>query len=624
MTRDASTKRIKDIIGLGQLRIPPSQRGFSWKAPEVNPFLEDIIKEAGAKNKTPGGLYFGTVIAYKYEKGFETIYDIYDGQQRITSIFITYLAIRSIASERGQENLKDACNKLITHFDGNGESLGWSFEPSVSIRSAMEIAYGKDWDGEQPKSKGRGAHHRDKRFYNLYKHIYSQIAELDENTFGNLKLVIDQMAVTFLTITETSEAYDLFERTNARGKPLEVSDLLKNELFKRQRDIENIEERWAAVARQCGGNEVHNGKITQMLRYYYVSKEGHIAQKKVFAQLKRIIDEADKANDILEEIESFASFYQFMIDIGNNDFEGWTRDYGIPELSANQSRLSIISRAIEAIKFFRVTQAFPLIYAAIKQIRDADEKGKRSRIRNFELLVSMLETFHASYTLICGQPGNKIEHLYADYAAKLSAGVAASDVRDKVASRIKRDLMPNRELFLSKFTDISYSEQNSYNKIMYIFDRYFFWNRPSDAVPMFNPSENNARYKTFQREHIYPQSPRDGEDVLGFVGSNDDDDVFHMVHNIGNLTVLSFADNSGKKSRKGNDGVDGVTNKTPLEKFEMLEARRSKNPYFVNRFLDDIQDNHTGEWNKEAIDKRAIRIGNELFDGFLTLVSDGK
>jgi hypothetical protein len=207
-------------------------------------------------------------------------------------------------------------------------------------------------------------------------------------------------------------------------------------------------------------------------------------------------------------------------------------------------------------------------------------------------------------------------------AKQLASGVVTNNIRNKLASHMSRELMPSLEVFISYFVDISYKDPNSYNKLMFIFDRYFYWDKVQfDYHPIFKPA-SNAHNKVFQREHIYPLKPKDGEDYLEFIGSDEEDDIFHTVHNIGNLTVLNYANNSGKKEKKGGDGIEGVSNRSPRDKFAMLENTRDKNRDYVNWFLDDIKANPSEKWDADAISKRAHRIGESLFNNAFRLVTD--
>ena len=62
------------------------------EGPEAETFIEDLLAEAKSKeeDRNPDGLFLGTIICLISRDGEtgEEIYDIYDGQQRITTIMV--------------------------------------------------------------------------------------------------------------------------------------------------------------------------------------------------------------------------------------------------------------------------------------------------------------------------------------------------------------------------------------------------------------------------------------------------------------------------------------------------------------------------------------------------------
>ena len=71
-----------------------------------------------------------------------------------------------------------------------------------------------------------------------------------------------------IEIEDTQEAFDIFERTNARGMELNAADLLKNYLFARQAS-DNLSQDWESIIENSSGN------ILRMIKYYYVANYGY-------------------------------------------------------------------------------------------------------------------------------------------------------------------------------------------------------------------------------------------------------------------------------------------------------------------------------------------------------------
>ncbi len=65
----------------------------------------------------------------------------------------------------------------------------------------------------------------------IYDYFYSKIQGFDQTKLSKFLDTIYRSYVVRIDIKDEIEALSIFERTNARGLDLEVSDLLKNHLF---------------------------------------------------------------------------------------------------------------------------------------------------------------------------------------------------------------------------------------------------------------------------------------------------------------------------------------------------------------------------------------------------------
>jgi uncharacterized protein with ParB-like and HNH nuclease domain len=236
--RDAKQYTVDEIFSAGKLRIPDSQRKFEWGYEDAAELVDDLIASAKTSKPEDQGIYLGTIIALHNQrtKTEPSIFDIYDGQQRLTTITILFLAVRVLASQRDNKKFSSAIHRsFISYEDTVGRDRGWRFEASPTVRKPLEHAFSDEWMGEKIILDGLGAHWAVKRFQTVFEGLYSSLSKLTDHQLENFAAELSKAEFTFISITETQEAYDLFERTNARGRPLDVSDLLKNQLFKNQR-----------------------------------------------------------------------------------------------------------------------------------------------------------------------------------------------------------------------------------------------------------------------------------------------------------------------------------------------------------------------------------------------------
>ena len=68
--------------------IPSYQRGYRWTKQQVEELLEDIWEFALKRQKADGEFYCLQPIVVKKSKNSEYKWDVLDGQQRLTTIYI--------------------------------------------------------------------------------------------------------------------------------------------------------------------------------------------------------------------------------------------------------------------------------------------------------------------------------------------------------------------------------------------------------------------------------------------------------------------------------------------------------------------------------------------------------
>ena len=91
---------LKGIFG-DKYSIPLYQRNFAWRADEIQLLLQDIYE--ALKKNSKGKYYIGSLVVLKRHNGD---YEVIDGQQRLTTIFLLY---KYLLDEKGwdAEKLKE-------------------------------------------------------------------------------------------------------------------------------------------------------------------------------------------------------------------------------------------------------------------------------------------------------------------------------------------------------------------------------------------------------------------------------------------------------------------------------------------------------------------------------------
>ena len=126
------------------------------------------------------------------------------------------------------------------------------------------------------------------------------ISQISPEKITNLIKALRSIMFITLTVPTREEAYELFERVNARGKELDVGDLLKNHLFSQgatlindgEEEATSLEEAWKEILENC------DEKVLRLLKYFHTTL-GDCTNKKVYRKLKSI-SQNDKPDNLLK------------------------------------------------------------------------------------------------------------------------------------------------------------------------------------------------------------------------------------------------------------------------------------------------------------------------------------
>ena len=163
---------VQDII------IPSYQRPYKWENKNIRELILDIQKSIEEARKYPNFKYrVGTVILYR-ESGTEP-YEVVDGQQRLLSVLLLKLCLEPNFS----------CGLLST-----------KFSDKITQKNLHSNA-------------------------GTIREWFSSVDDATKATFN--KALGDTLEVVVLTVNELSEAFQLFDSQNTRGRELYPHDLLK-------------------------------------------------------------------------------------------------------------------------------------------------------------------------------------------------------------------------------------------------------------------------------------------------------------------------------------------------------------------------------------------------------------
>lgn len=205
MTIQFTSKKVGELLKEGNLRIPSYQRPYKWNRKHIRNLFYDLRDAMGKKEYQIGSVILHEVILHENDGYLDIVdrhLDIVDGQQRLISISLFLHLLDDL------ENYKGANQLLSAEF---GE---------ISCYHASEN-------------------------YNEWKNLTQLVGENQAKDICNF--LLENCAVSVITMPQErlSEAFQLFDSQNNRGKSLEPHDLLKAyHLRKQDSEDERIVEKW--------------------------------------------------------------------------------------------------------------------------------------------------------------------------------------------------------------------------------------------------------------------------------------------------------------------------------------------------------------------------------------------
>lgn len=581
---------IGEILTLAEhFVVPKYQRGFAWDTDEAGEFLTDLETES----QNGRGLFLGTLIFNVSEQAEDRII-VVDGQQRLTTIFLLLIACRQLAKSHGLSGIAQETQQRITVTDPTtAESKGPLLIASETIRDVFNEMTKSDWDGAFPQRIGTKSVKRQSRYLRpVYDYFEQSIKDHNKDRLSKLLRGVYSARVIRIDIDEDEEAFSIFERTNARGTDLEVSDLLKNYLY--QQKVTDLDDKWKDIINKS------DGTILKMLKYFYVSKRGYVNKSVLFPRLKEYCKTIGGAENFVGELLAFSNFYSV---VRTEQSDSVTKDYfeslSIKSISSDPDKFQRVHLALQALRLFRVSQIYPLIFAALSAITRTDETSSKTA-KTFIRLLESMEKYHFVNNAVCSRIGNEVEKLYADFSLQFAKTKDFERTTNDFTLELRKRLASEEE-FTSRFSEITYSAE-FIPLIAYIFDRFNNVSlAPGERTPIYDP-QDGVRRKNHNIEHFLPKKP-EGDAAV-------DSATRAVIDNIGNLLVLSFRANSSL----GNLG--------PEKKVQKLEGelnRKTENLHFVREFIKRYG-KQAAEWNDKAIQERARQMAQEAYESVWKIV----
>ncbi len=234
-------------------QIPIYQRPYQWTEENCEKLLDDLFEDYERDEKSD---YFcGSLVLVKSDPNSKTeTYDVVDGQQRLS----TFILLTKVLYDLYNDRLSDPKNL---------ERLqeGWKDRHTERKRLSFNtIGSNAEYDFQDALDFFDDPHHVSKNDENNYlKNAvclkdYLRKKEI-KSINGFIKWLYSNVKFITIICPNIDKALRIFNVLNARGLPLNATDIFKGELLKelaKEEDQKKLVSRWNALSQKCSDNDL--------------------------------------------------------------------------------------------------------------------------------------------------------------------------------------------------------------------------------------------------------------------------------------------------------------------------------------------------------------------------------
>lgn len=573
-------------------KVPKYQREYTWGKAEWDDLVDDLLEDTGTE-----GHFLGTIICVNSTENTteESILEVIDGQQRLTTLSLLLTSIYSVLKdyedEMEMEQKVDLVNlqRMIT-LKG---PVRTRVRPQSQNRNDEDYEHviaeaGFPIEDPQPPYAGN---RRIKRAYKHFVHRIQQFAEGEDisliDASNDILTRVKSAHVVKLEVISHADAFTLFESLNNRGVPLTPIDLIKNTLLaKAERapgiSLDQVYTRWSTWLEVLGDEYSTQERF---FRYYYIAmKHEHdlfvagqvVATRSNLIRIYETLIQRDLAKLIDNLDVGIAAFGQLL-------GRGSTEE---TKLSRSLARL-------------RNAQGMPahilLIYLLATRAKN--------RLSDEELIAIVdLQTNFFVRRNLTGKPATyALVRMYMDLVGKL------------------RESSPEnwQDIILTDLKAVSASDEDFYEALTGpVYDlnsdvvRFILTHLAEQHMTRENYQDLWQRTQTSSRstyvwsiEHILPQGDKLPTEWVAMLGGQEQASATQqrVVHHLGNLTITGY--NSS------------LSNASFVRKRDHTDSKGNpigyRNGLSLNADLAELDD-----WDQEAIIQRTETLANQTMATF--------
>lgn len=524
---------VEHLQKVRRINIPVYQRNYAWNTNNCNQLFNDlmtIIQRMNSNDLRSLDHFFGLVVVESSGKSEEEY--VIDGQQRITTISLLFLAI--------QQRLNDSkINSVLMIYDTD--------ELKLKLNPADSKAYQCLFDSTKKRIDSSN-------ITNNFGFFKSKVEGLNDSELNDLLEALNHLKIMLVNIGYGEDPQKIFESLNSTGVDLTEGDKIRNFILMNERMDEQqkcFKDFWQPIEQNT------NDQTTDFFKYYLtfnLTKAptsqnlywSFVSYYNSVVDAKNGLESKELKQRLLEQLKGYSVAYQHIL----------RADTGNSQIDEILYRLSKLNKSV--VNSFLM----PLLYDYDNQRISAEEMVK---------ILATIETYLARRSIVSASTNTLSKTFGSMYREMMRLKKNATD---SSLSEIVNYILLNKQ-GAGKFpTDAEIENQ---------FQNGDFYNiNPAFRTYLFERLENQDNVekvsiydeieaKKYSVEHIMPQHL--SQSWVKELGSNYAKIHNKYLHNIGNLTLTGYNSQYSNRSFKEKQTMEKGFKESHFRNLNALPAK---------------------------------------------------
>ncbi|MDU9745679.1 DUF262 and DUF1524 domain-containing protein [Helicobacter pylori] len=534
-----------------QFVIPIYQRLYSWKKEQCEQLWDDIIKIGG--NDKMNGHFIGSILYVLDGNTHSSPLLIIDGQQRLTTITLLFIALRNHSSD------EDKRKKIESYLINSNKDGDKKFRLILSESDRDTLLFLIDKNKRKPSEPSVKIVEN----FKLFEEWIRKNTDKLETIFKGL----EKLMIVWIALEKGEDDPQLiFESMNSKGIELTQTDLIRNYIVmetevKKQEDFYN--QYWRAMEEDFKQNET---LFNRFVKHYLTIKIGKIPnEKRVYEAFKDYQQkERIEIEDLLKDLQKYCGYFC--------------------QIAFKKEADKDLNKALSFLVDLEMDVVYPLLLELYSDYSD----GVLSK-QDFIPIIYLTESYICRRA-VCGLGTNSLNKVFPSFTKHIQKDEYFKNLKAHFGYLTEKQRFPNNDEFKKLFITIDFYH---FKKIKYFFER----------LENFNTKEP-VNTKECTIEHIMPQTLE--EEWKRDLGEN-----FQAIHDkylntIGNLTLTGYNEKYSNNSFQEKRDMEKGFKQSPLKLNQSLKDLESFGEEEIEKRANDLADWALKIWTYPKLDAETL------------------